>query len=324
MTPTVALPPQAGVRRQVLRVTRHWEWARKEGLARLVEEDGLDVRTRVGTAARKWRWRQAHGGEPGTAVAVFLVGVQRSGTNMIVRGLEAAPEVEVHNENDNRAFERFRLRSLPTVRGIVEASRHRFVLFKPLCDSHRTDEFLDELGATTPARAVWAYRSVDGRVASALAKFGDVNLRVVRGIAEGRGTDWWQAQGMGLETIEFLRSFDYGAMSPATAAALFWYLRNGLVFELGLDRRPDVALVSYDAVLTDPEGQMGELCAFLGFEPDPALVAHIAPRTSASRRRLDIDPRVRERCAELEDRLDGARVASGAARRSVDFSLHRL
>jgi hypothetical protein len=286
-----------------------------------VEEDGLDIRSRVGNAARKWRWRQSQGGEPGTAVAVFLVGVQRSGTNMIVRGLEAAPEFEVHNENDGRAFERFRLRPLPTVRGIVEASRHRYVLFKPLCDSHRIDELLDELGTTSPARAVWAYRSVDGRVASALAKFGDVNLRVLRGIAEGRAADWWQAQRIAPETIEFLRSFDYGAMSPATAAALFWYLRNGLVFELGLDRRPDVALVSYDAVLADPEGQMGELCAFLGFEPNPALVAHIEPRTSPSRRRLDIDPRVRERCADLEARLDGARGSSTTAHPLLQLQL---
>ncbi|MGH3118474.1 MAG: hypothetical protein ACRDQ2_15445, partial [Gaiellales bacterium] len=223
---------------------------------------------------------------------------------MIVRGLEAAPEFEVHNENERRAFERFRLRPLPGIREIVEESRHRYVLFKPLCDSHRTDEVLDTLGTRSPVRAIWAYRAVDGRVASTLAKFGDVNLNVLRTIAAGRGGDWWQAQRMSEETLAFVRGFDYETMTPATGAALFWYVRNALFFELGLDRRDDVALVSYDALLAQPELQMRELCRFLGFEWNPSLVAHVESRSSPGRRVPGIDPHVRERCAELQLRLD--------------------
>jgi hypothetical protein len=308
----VGLPPQAGLARRRLRVSRHLHWARADGLARLVEEDGLDLRDRVATAARKWRWRQDHGAFPGTAVAVFLVGVQRSGTNMIVRGLEAAPEFEVHNENDRRVFDRFELRPLPEVRDIVVRSRHRFVLLKPLCDSHRTPELLDTVMTSRPARALWAYRAVDGRAASAVAKFGDVNLRVMRGIAEGRGTTWWQARCLSDEILDFVRGFDYDTMSPLSAAALFWYVRNNLVFDLGLDRRPDVALVSYESLVADPEPRMREICDFLGFEWRPSLTSHI-DRRSPSGRRLDIDPRVRERCDELQARLD---VAASATRGS--------
>lgn len=311
MTPRGALPPQAGFQRQLTRVSRHFQWARANGLGRLIEEDGLDLRSRAGNAARKWRWRHLHGVQPGSAVPVFLVGVQRSGTNMIVKGLEAAPEFEVHNENDRSAFERFRLRPFPAVREIVERSRHRFVLFKPLCDSHRTDELLDTLGATSPGRAIWAYRSVDGRAASALAKFGDVNFRVLRGIAAGRAEGWWQAQRLSEDALAFLRSFDYDAVSPATAAALFWYVRNDLFFHLGLDRRGDVALVSYDAVLADPEARMRELCRFLGFEWSPSLIAHIEPRHPRGRT-LEIDGRVRERCAELQERLDTVSASAGS------------
>ena len=36
----------------------------------------------------------------GLATPVYLVGLQRSGTNMLARGLDIAPEFEVHNEND--------------------------------------------------------------------------------------------------------------------------------------------------------------------------------------------------------------------------------
>jgi hypothetical protein len=245
-------------------------------------------------------------------VPVFLVGVQRSGTNMVVRGLEASPEFEVHNENDRRAFDRFRLRPLPEVRAIVERSRHRFVLFKPLCDSHRTDELLDRLGSTNPARAIWAYRSVDGRVASALAKFGDTNLRILRELASGHGGQRWQAQRLAPASLELIGSFDYDVMTPATAAALFWYLRNIIVFERGFDVRPDVTVVSYDAVLADPQARMQELCSFLGMAYDDRLVAHIDAGRASTRRALDIDPRVRERCTQLQSRLDALWTGSPA------------
>jgi hypothetical protein len=36
--------------------------------------------------------------------ALFLVGVQRSGTNMMAHGLDEAPEFEVYNEGNVKAF----------------------------------------------------------------------------------------------------------------------------------------------------------------------------------------------------------------------------
>jgi hypothetical protein len=299
-----------GLHRSAVRVGRHLHWAHTQGMSRLVEEDDLDPVHRAARAYGKWQWRRHHGATPGAAVAVFLVGVQRSGTNMVVRGLEASPEFEVHNENDRHAFDRFRLRPLPEVRAIVERSRHRFVLFKPLCDSHRADELLDGLGTAGPARAIWAYRSVDGRVASALAKFGDTNLRVLRELAAGRGGQRWQAQRLSGTSLELIGSFDYATMTPATAAALFWYLRNVILFERGFDRRPDVTVVSYDALLADPEAHMRPLCTFLGTAYDPKLVAHIDAGRASSGRAVEIDPAVRERCKELQARLDALRIAS--------------
>jgi hypothetical protein len=133
-----------------MRVRRHWEWGRAHGFRRLIEEDQLNPLERVPLALRKRRWRQAHSVAPG-AVPVYLVGVQRSGTNMLVRGLERSPEFEVRNENDGEAFERFQLRPDPVVRDLVMRSGHRYVLFKPLCDSHRVDEILD--GSAPPAPA---------------------------------------------------------------------------------------------------------------------------------------------------------------------------
>ena len=287
---------------QAQRVRRHLRWAREQGIARLIEEDGLDPRDRVAAALTKARWRRSNGVPVGTSTAVFLVGVQRSGTNMLVRGLERAPEVAVYNENSGRAFDRFRLRDDDLVADLVRRSRHRVVLFKPLCDSHRVPELLDlDVQATV---ALWAYRAVDGRVRSALAKFGDANLQALRTIATTGGAGMWQAGGLGEDNLEELRRLDPDRMTPATAAATFWLLRNRLFFSLGLDRRSEVLLTSYEGFIAAPDAAMRRVCDHLRFPFRPELTAHVESRERPHATALEIDPRVRLLCDELQARLD--------------------
>lgn len=303
-----------GARRLAVRARRHWHWGRTHGWRNLLEEKDLDPRVRVPREVRAALWRRRHGVSPGEAVPVLLVGVQRSGTNMMVHGLDAAPEFEVRNEGDRRAFANFRLRPEPVIRDLVQRSRHRYVLLKPLCDSHRVDQLLDTLGTPQPGRAVWAYRDVDGRVRSALAKFGDVNLRVLQDLVQGRAASRWQVQRLSPESIDLIRSLDPATLSPESGAALFWYVRNALFFELGLDRRTDVALASYGAFLADPPAEMTRLCTFLGLPYRDALVAHVARRPPALRRDLALHPVLRERCQQLLERLDAAHAARAPAR----------
>ena len=295
------------------RVGRHLHWARSQGLGRLVEEDDLNPLDRAGRRLARWRWRRAHGVPPGTATAVLLVGLQRSGTNMVVRGLERSPEFEVYNENHPAAFDRFRLRPPDQVHRLVAASRHPYVLLKPLCDAHRTVELLDRLRTGSPARALWVYRSAEGRARSAVAKFGDQNLQVLWDLAAGRGGDRWQAQGLSPDSLALVRGLDWSTVDPVSAAALFWYVRNRLYFELGLDDRDDVLLVSYDAMVADPAAEMRRICAFLGFPYHPRLVAGITPRPPATAPASGLHPEIAARCAELTGRLEAARRSQAAS-----------
>ncbi len=294
---------ESAVRFLAGQVRRHLVWARTEGLGRLIEEDQLNPIDRSAVWLSKWRWRLANPRPPGGA-AVFLVGLQRSGTNMIVRGLERSPEFAVYNENHRAAFDRFQLRPDTAVRQLVERSRHPYVLLKPLCDSDRITQLLDHLGTSLPRRALWVYRSVDGRVRSAVSKFGDSNLQVLRQVAAGGGRDRWQARSLSQDSLGRLARLDWAQLSPESAAAMFWYVRNRLFFELGLEQRPDVLLVSYDAMVRDPEAEMHRITDFLDFPYDPRLIAHIAPRASAAAAPLDLDPRVRAWCDELAAALD--------------------
>lgn len=285
------------------RVGRHVDWLRRDGLARLVEEDGLDPRERVRTAVAAWRWRMQHPHAPGAARVALVVGVQRSGTNMVLRGIEHDPSVEVHNENDRRAFERFRLRGDQDTLRVVRRSRQDLVLLKPLCDSHRTAHLLDLLDhAGHQARAVWVYRGVDGRARSAVQKFGDVNRRVLTEIARGTAAGRWQVEGLSSSSLELIRSIGPERLDPESAAALFWLVRNRLYLEQGLADRGDVHLVSYERVVADPASETGLLATFLGLARSPDLFAHI-DRRSVHVPPLDLHPRVRAACTELEEIL---------------------
>ncbi|MGW3890245.1 hypothetical protein ACWD69_16270 [Micromonospora chokoriensis] len=303
------------------RIRRHLRWARTEGIGRLIEEDRLDPVERVRTALAKRRWRRRAGRAPGSAMPVYLVGLQRSGTNMLVRGLDAAPEVEVRNENDSTLFHRFQLRPDAVLTATIQRSRHAYVLVKPLCESHRVDELL-ALPGSTPGRALWVYRDVDDRARSEVAKFGDANLRALRAIADGSIGRRWQGQRLDADAVELIRAHDPQRLDPHSGAALFWYVRNSLVFQLGLDQRADVLLCRYDTVVAEPAAQLRRLCAFLDFPYRAGLHAHIAPRqfhdAGAGHQPLPIDRRVRALCDELTDRLDRCAADARSETKAAD------
>jgi len=300
----VSASDESRLRYQWGRVSRHLHWARTEGIGKLIEEDQLDPVRRASLAWDRWRWVRSEHPERGRGTAVFLVGVQRSGTNMMLQGLESCPQIEVHNENDRRAFDRYRLKP-EAVRPIVAASRCQLVLFKPLCDSQDVVRVLDDPALVRPAKAIWAVRSVDGRVRSSVAKFGDANRQALADIAAtGLPNARWEAGGLDEPLLDLVRGLDPAKLTAESASALFWYLRNDLYFRLGLDQRPDVTLARYDDFVQAPEPSMRALCDFLEFPYADRLIKHIDARTAGRRPPLEIDPRVRALCDELTARVD--------------------
>ena len=86
--------------------------------------------------------------------------------------------------------------------------------------------------------------------------------------------------GLSEERLAFATGFDPATMSRASGAALFWYLRNIMFFDLELDQRPDVALISYDRFVLEPARFMTQLCDFAGLPFRRAIVHGVARRPS--------------------------------------------
>lgn len=237
------------------------------------------------------------------AKAVYILGAQRSGTTMLIQCLEQSMEFEVYGES-SEAMVRYRIRSDDYIRQTVKASHHRFVVFKPLTDSHRAQDFLDLVSGSS---VIWAFRRVEDRVNSSVAKFGDHNLQVLRRLAIGEGLDLWQAQGLGADDFEFIRSFDYSTMSPHVASALFWYLRNMLFFRLGLDRRADALPVAYEDLAFEPAEVMQGICTFLGARYTPSMVAGIHAQ-SIGRAKSSLPKEIMDLCNPLYEALKKVQV----------------
>ena len=308
-------------RRFVRKLVDNWHWGMTHGWVDLIEEHDVNPFVRGRRAFRKarWRWTNRLRGERPTPV--FLIGAQRSGTNMMVHGLDELAQVQVYNEGNAKAFENFRLRPLETIEALVERSWAEFVVFKPLCDAHRAVELLDNFAPR--ARVIWAYRAVEGRVRSAVAKFGDSNLRVLRAYAAGEAGNAWQVQGVSSENADFIKSFDLDRLSAESGAALFWYVRNSLYFEMSLDGRENVMLLSYDQLLADPEGVAASVCRFVGLDYRRDLIAHIKPHRHVVSKPLEIDSRIRERCEELQERLDRSALDTSRVRSPDDRTAPR-
>ena len=284
------------------RVRRHAGWLRTEGAARLIEEDDLNVLDRMRRKRAKQQWAAAQGA-PGEASAVFVVGLQRSGTNLVMRLLDRFPETEVHNENSRVAFDRFRLKQAE-VASIVDRSPHRLVVFKPLMDSHAVTDLLATGDAERPARAIWVYRNPDARARSAVAKFGANNLEAVTAIARGRSPIPWQAEGLSAEAIELAASMDYEQMTPESGAILMWYLRNVIYFDQGLDLRDDILLLSYDMLVASPTEVREALLTFVGLSERTGLFADDEVRNRRPTVYDDVPADLRRLCDDLQARLD--------------------
>jgi Sulfotransferase domain len=291
-------------------VARNLGWARTQGVRRLAEEHEVNPFRRAARAVQKARWRRTHHVEPGHATPVFVFGLPRSGTNMLMRALTVSPEVVAYNDGDHRAFERYRLRENDVVRELVLTSRQRFVVFKPILDGHRALTLLDDLGVDERPKAVWLYRNVDGRTRSALEKFGTSALDAMRDIAAGTAADW-QAQGLSGESLELIRSIDWDRATPADGASMVWYVKNRLYFEHRLDERADVLPLPYDVLAREPEKTMRIVCGFLGISWDPRVAAGIDTRSVGRRPSLPLDLRLRARCDDLTADLDAAAAAAG-------------
>ena len=237
---------------------------------------------------------------------LFVVGVGRSGTNMLMEAFTYDYDAKTYPEHSNlssRDVERgIRLNPLPEVKQAIDRDRPPLVVLKPLVESQN----LPRLLALFPtSRALWAYRHYTDTIVSDANAFGsDIGIRNLRPIAEGQRDNWRSEIVPDHVRETVLRHFSEG-MNPYDADALFWFARHSLFFDLNMVADSRVRLCKYEAFVAEPADRMRSLYTWLGRPyPGDRIVHRVDARRTGKGKDVKLSPEIRELCDRMMADLD--------------------
>lgn len=242
------------------------------------------------------------GRRPSDKLVVFVGGIQRSGTNMLMGMLECSLETQIFHESDARAFIDYEMRSSDTIHSLVRHSHAPIIVIKALCELQDLKHLLDDFG---PAKVLWMVRNLDDMVNSHMRKWTSCPSIIANIIAD-RESGGWRGRGMSDATHAVISRLHHPEIDDASAVALFWYFRNILFFEQGFDTDDRVIVVRYETLSSRPLEQAPNICRFLGLEYAPVHAKGIFTTSIGKDAPPDIEPDIRDLCKSLEIRLEKA------------------
>lgn len=227
--------------------------------------------------AHRYMWQRWHLEQGGPRCGVFVVGCQRSGTNMLLDILGRSQQTWIYNEGDRAAFSGFRLREPDRIARLIRSSPAPVVAFKSICDAHLVDEWLDR---TPGARAVWIFRDYVDVANSAVHMWGAHQAETICRIRDGAWEELgWRGERLSQESLSDVKRLCSRDLSPHEGAVLFWLLRNRFFYDLDLGGDPRVLLVRYEDLVREPLHHFPPLFDFLALPFEPAFVGQA--RTSS-------------------------------------------
>ena len=260
---------------------------------------GHDARS-LGMRARHALWRRAKALRQralprAVEQHVFVAGMQRSGTNLLMDVLDASAATQVFHETDARAFERYEMRDLSVIRQLADRCPAPLFVIKALCELDRIRPLMDTFA---PAKTLWVVRDWRDSAHSAIRSFGNFVPQWKR-LAAGDASDW-RGRGMSDATRELLAALYRPDASEAEGAAIMWFYRNALFFEQRLAADPRARLVFYEDLVQQPAREVEAVYDFLGLQGFSAAIAgRIHARSVRHRTPEGISPAVAGLCDEL-------------------------
>jgi hypothetical protein len=228
---------------------------------------------------------------------VFILGSGRSGTDIVSHCLSKAWDVELVNEDNPKAFDNWRLKSLDVVERTVHASNAGLVLFKPIVETLRANEFLAEFQS---AAVVFVVRNPNDAINSMVRFFGEAQIRAVKSWVE---TDFARQPQAPAELREFIANHYHPDLSVEDAAGLYWLLYNSSYLFLDLQSSSRVTKIRYENLVQQPDETMQEICDFLGMKWFPSMTDEVYAGSVGKNRKPDLSPAIEERCRGVWERL---------------------
>ena len=179
--------------------------------------------------------------------------------------------VSVYGEAHPKAMVDYRLKDKPAIQKMLKHDANRIVVVKPINDMQYSDRLLDYWNDT---RAIWVFRHYLDTITSAVRKWGPAQKKIVGWImdkeeiilteSEARDKDFsTYMERMSRDTFTMIKNLAYENMSPEDGAALMWFMRNAILFDLNLQADRRVLLISYEDIVTDPQRNVKTVFDFL-------------------------------------------------------------
>ncbi len=191
---------------------------------------------------------------------IFIFGAMRSGTTLLSHVFNLMPYASVYGEYSVLSDkDKYKLRWNPIndIKQEFEKSSAPLIVCKPLVESQNAKKILD---AFPNSHAIWLYRHYADSSKSNIVKFGSTrgginNIKPVVDQLFADNNDWtsWKTENVSENTRELIKEYYSDSMSPNDAAALFWYARNVIYFEQGLQNTERVHLLSYEDFIRNPK-----------------------------------------------------------------------
>ena len=230
---------------------------------------------------------------------LFVAGMQRSGTNMLMELLECSFVTDVYHEWDERAFDNYQMRDREVIDALVKRSGARIFTIKALCE---LQDLPDLRAYYTPAKVLWIFRSYGDVVNSMMNSFNNMDKQIIR-ISDDPESEAWLGKGMSTETHDILKKHVSPDINLANASALQWYLRNILFFEHGFDKDEKVLALSYDKLVRDPEIEIARVFQFSGLHFTNRIARKIYAASIGKRPSPVLDEGVKALCENLQQRI---------------------
>ena len=255
-------------------------------------------------SGRKWMRLRRMRNPAMQNLAVFVVGCNRSGTNMVCKAIGKSPLGWDYRESAfSIAFSSYYLRADWIIDGLIRQTPAPIISFGSILDSQFTDDLLARFEG---AKAIWVYRRYED-VANSCARmqWGHHLKDYARWVARGE-LERFGARGRRISdnTVRLFGELYHEGLSDEEAACLYWYMRNRLYFDLNLQTDPRVLIVNYEDTVLSKDRAFRRILGFLGFPYDPAIIDGIFANSVGKHSWSGVDPAIQEVCDSLNAQLD--------------------
>lgn len=234
---------------------------------------------------------------------VFILGCQRSGTTILSEVIEKDYRTKVYKETHSKLSKQdpsgLRLDPLPVLKKEIYGNNTETIILKPLVESQYTNRLLNDF---PDSKGIWVLRHFKDVVSSDLKKFGANNGTAnLRKILEG---DTWRSEQMSASTLALIKKYYKEDMSQNDAAALYWYTRNILFFDQGLEGNGKIVICKYEDLVSKPKEAMKKLYEHIDLEyPKKDITARVFSSSIKKGKDTVLHPDIESLCEDLYGKL---------------------